>query len=313
MRVDRYLLLNGMNIIGKKYWYFAISLIIIIPGIIALFLWGLNLSIDFTGGSRLTLSFKNGVNSKTLSAVENTLGAEKIKVYSTQESNNLLFVKTQVIDQNQNKKFQADLEKKIGTFKEEEFETIGPTIGGETTTNAILAVIIASILIVLYISWSFRKVPKPASSFRFGVCAILALIHDVLVVMGLYAILGHFFGVETDSLFLTAVLTIIGFSVHDTIVVFDRIRENLKRTTNLPFAQVVNESILQTLDRSLNTSLTVILVLFALLLFGGETIRWFVVALLIGIISGTYSSIFNASPLLVVWQEWTEKRRKKNA
>ncbi|OGH06441.1 MAG: protein-export membrane protein SecF [Candidatus Levybacteria bacterium RBG_16_35_11] len=299
-----------MNIIGKKYWYFAISLIIIIPGLIAFILWGLNLSIDFTGGSRLTLSFKNGINNKTIDTVKGTLTSEKIKVYSVQESNNLLFVKTQVLNENQNKKFVSDLNKKSISFKEEEFETIGPTIGAETTTNAILAIIIASILIVLYISFSFRKVPKPTSSLRFGVCAIIALIHDVLVIIGLYAILGHFFGVETDSLFLTAVLTIIGFSVHDTIVVFDRIRENLKKTVNMPFAQVVNESILQTLDRSLNTSLTVILVLFALLLFGGETIRWFVVALLIGIISGTYSSIFNASPLLVVWHEWREKRRK---
>lgn len=300
-----------MDIISKKYWYFLISLIIIIPGMIAFFLWGLNLSIDFTGGSRLTLSFKNGVNAKAVNAVKDTLSKQKIKVYSIQESDKLLFVKTQVIEQNQNKKFLESLKGKVKDFKQEEFETIGPTIGSETTTNAILAIIIASILIVLYISFSFRKVPKPASSFRFGVCAIAALIHDVLVVIGLYALLGHFFGVETDSLFLTAMLTIIGFSVHDTIVVFDRIRENLKRTVNMPFAKVVNESILQTLDRSLNTSLTVILVLSALLFFGGETIRWFVVALLIGIISGTYSSIFNASPLLVIWHEWSEKRKKK--
>jgi len=153
-------------------------------------------------------------------------------------------------------------------------------------------------------------VPKPASSLRFGVCAIIALIHDVLVVVGIFAILGHFFNVEVDSLFVTAVLTVIGFSVHDTIVVFDRIRENLKRMMGTSFPRIVNESILQTLDRSLNTSLTVILVLFTLLLFGGETIRWFVVALLVGIISGTYSSIFNASPLLVLWQELAEKRKK---
>jgi len=301
-----------MNIIGKKYWYFAISLIVIIPGMIALFLWGLNLSIDFTGGSRITLSFKNGVNNKTINTVSKAFSEGKIKVYSVEQSNNLVFIRTQVIDQNQDNKFLTDLKSKINSSKQEEFETIGPTIGSETTTNAVEAVILASILIVLYITWSFRKVPKPASSFRFGICAIIALIHDVLVVVGLYSILGHFFGVETDSLFLTALLTIIGFSVHDTIVVFDRIRENLKRATNMSFSQVVNESILQTLDRSLNTSLTVILVLIALLLFGGETIRWFVVALLIGVVSGTYSSIFNASPLLVVWHEWKEKRRKKN-
>ena len=137
------------------------------------------------------------------------------------------------------------------------------------------------------------------------------MLHDVLLLLGVFSILGHFFGVEIDSLFVTAVLTVIGFSVHDTIVVFDRIRENLKRVGSENFAQVVNDSILQTLDRSLNTSLTVVLVLFALLLFGGDTIRWFVVALLIGIISGTYSSIFNAAPLLVIWQELSQKRLKR--
>ena len=168
----------------------------------------------------------------------------------------------------------------------------------------------ASLLIVVYITYVFRKVPKPASSFRFGVSVVLALLHDVLVVVGLFSLLGHFFKVEVDSLFVTAVLTIIGFSVHDTIVVFDRIRENLEKMAGRPFEQIVNDSILQTLNRSLNTSLTVILVLFALLLFGGETIRWFVVALLVGVISGTYSSIFNAAPILVVWHQWSLKRKK---
>jgi len=197
------------------------------------------------------------------------------------------------------------------TYRQESFETIGPVIGSEITANAVKAVIVAAILIVLYISWSFRKVPKPASSFRFGICAIIALLHDALVLIGLFSLLGHFFHVEVDSLFVTAVLTVIGFSVHDTIVVFDRIRENLlKSGSGVAFEQIVNDSIVQTLSRSLNTSLTAILVLLSLLLFGGESIRWFVVALLIGIISGTYSSIFNAAPLLVVWQDWERRRRK---
>jgi preprotein translocase subunit SecF len=212
------------------------------------------------------------------------------------------------MDQSQNNKFIISLSKEFKDVKQQEFETIGPVIGQETTLNALKAVGIASILIILYITWSFRSVPKPASSFRFGICAIIALIHDVLVVVGVFAILGHFFGVEIDSLFVTAILTIIGFSVHDTIVVFDRIRENLRRNGGENFAKTANESIIQTIGRSLNTSLTVILVLFTLLLFGGESIRWFVVALLIGIISGTYSSIFNASPLLVLWHEFSARR-----
>jgi preprotein translocase subunit SecF len=298
-----------MNIIGHKNWYFGLSLLIIIPGIIAIFLWGLNLSIDFTGGSRLTLSFNNAVDNNRVQVVDKSLKDAKIKVASIEKSNKLIFVRTSPMDQNQNSKFINVLSKDFKDVKEQEFETIGPVIGQETAFNALKAVVMASILIILYITWSFRQVPKPASSFRFGVCAVIALIHDVLVIVGVFAILGHFFNVEIDSLFVTAVLTIIGFSVHDTIVVFDRIRENLKKMGGADFSKTVNESIIQTIDRSLNTSLTVVLVLVALLLFGGESIRLFVIALLIGVISGTYSSIFNASPLLVLWQEISDKRK----
>ena len=300
-----------LDIIGKKNLYFALSLIVVAPGLIALLLFGLNLSIDFTGGSRLTVSFPQKVEKTTSDKIKNTLTKENLKVSTVETSGNSLLIRTSPMDQKQNIKFVNTLSKEFKGAKETQFETIGPTIGAETTANAIKAVILASILIILYITWSFRKVPKPASSLRFGVSAIIALIHDVLVVLGIFAILGHFFGVEVDSLFVTALLTVIGFSVHDTIVVFDRIRENLRKSQG-SFPQIVNDSILQTLDRSLNTSLTVLLVLFALLLFGGETIKWFVVALLIGVTSGTYSSIFNASPILVVWQEWSEKRKSKN-
>lgn len=301
-----------MDIIGKKYLYFALSLLVVIPGFVSILLFGLNLSIDFTGGSRIALSFNQTVNAETVSIIKTILTEQKVKVPTIEKSNNLVFIRTSTIDEKENSRFMEELSRKY-VVKENSFETIGPTIGAETTANAIKAVIVASILIVLYITWAFRKVPKPASSFKFGVCAIIALIHDVLIVVGIFAILGHFFNIEVDSLFVTAVLTIIGFSVHDTIVVFDRIRENLIRTGGMSFAKIVNDSILQTLDRSLNTSLTVILVLLSLLLFGGESIRWFVVALLIGIISGTYSSIFNASPLLVVWHEISVKSKTENA
>ena len=299
-----------MDIIGKKNWYFGFSLLVLIPGIIALFLWGLNLSIDFKGGSRLTLGFKDTVSNSNIAAVTKILEDQKIKVASIEKSDKVIFARTTPIDSVQNNKFISSLAKEFKDVKEQEFETIGPTIGQETTLNALTAVLIASILIILYITWSFRQVPKPASSLRFGICAIIALIHDVLVVVGVFAILGHFFNVEVDSLFVTAILTVIGFSVHDTIVVFDRIRENLRKTGSANFAKTVNDSILQTIDRSLNTSLTVILVLIALLLFGGDSIRLFVIALLIGITSGTYSSIFNASPLLVLWHEQSNKRQE---
>jgi preprotein translocase subunit SecF len=300
-----------INIIGKKYWYFLISLIVIIPGIVSLILFGLNLSVEFTGGSNLTLAFPSKVSNKELTQISGVFTQNKIKIQNLTTSGNQVFIKSQPVSQSQDILITAELKKGLGTFEQQSYETIGPTIGAETLQNAIYALIVASILIVIYITWSFRSVPKPTSSFRFGVCAIIALIHDVLVLIGLFSIFGHFFGVEIDSLFVTAVLTVIGFSVHDTIVVFDRIRENLRRVGGENFGEVVNDSILQTLDRSLNTSLTVVLVLFALLIFGGETIRWFVVALLVGVISGTYSSIFNASPLLVVWQEILQKRFKR--
>jgi len=300
-----------MNIIKHKNWYFGLSLLVIVPGLIAMLIWGLNLSIDFTGGSRLTLSFKNVASNSNINAVNNVLKAEKVKVASIEKSDKLIFVRTSPMDQSQNSKFITSLSKNFADVKEQEFETIGPVIGQETALNALKAVVIASILIILYITWSFRQVPKPASSFRFGVCAIIALIHDVLVVVGVFAILGHFLSVEIDSLFVTAILTVIGFSVHDTIVVFDRIRENLRKMGGSDFPGTVNESIIQTIGRSLNTSLTVVLILIALLLFGGESIHWFVVALLIGVVSGTYSSIFNASPLLVLWHEIRNRKGKK--
>jgi preprotein translocase subunit SecF len=299
-----------IDIIGKKYWYFLISLIIIIPGIISLILFGLNLSIEFTGGSRLTLSFPKEVSSGQISTVKTVFEQNKIKVATIEKSGKAVFVRSGPVDEKQDIQIISEIKSKLGNVEQQSYETVGPTIGSETLRNAISALIVASILIVLYITWSFRSVPKPTSSFRFGVCAVIALIHDVLVLLGLFSIFGHFFGVEIDSLFVTAVLTVIGFSVHDTIVVFDRIRENLRRIGGENFSEVVNDSILQTLDRSLNTSLTVVLILFALLIFGGDTIKWFVVALLIGIISGTYSSIFNASPLLVVWQDILQKRKK---
>lgn len=293
-----------MNIIKHKNLFFAISLFVIIPGIISLLLWGLNLSIDFTGGSEVTLEIpqEKQLTQKDLTAIQTSFLSVHEEVATLQPFGNKVTVRSVPMNQKNHLQVLSSLQQAIPGIKEDSFQTVGPTIGSETLVNAVKAVLLASVLIVLYIAWSFRSVPKPASSWRFGVCAIAALLHDVLVVIGIFSLLGHFLHVEVDSLFVTALLTVIGFSVHDTIVVFDRIRENLRRE-HAPFAVVVNDSILQTLTRSLNTSLTVILVLFALLLFGGQSTTWFVVALLIGVVSGTYSSIFNASPLLVFWQE----------
>jgi preprotein translocase subunit SecF len=297
------------HIVEKKLWFFIISLVIIIPGIISLLLFGLDRSIDFTGGTRIQLQFPKTITQQTKDDISKVFVSEKLPTPQIQVSGKEVFLKTAPLSDAESKKILEMLSKKVGTFKQEEFATVGPTVGKEITLNALKAVAISSLLIVLYIAYSFRAVPLPTSSWKFGVCTIIALLHDVLVLLGLFSLLGHFFHVEIDSLFVTAVLTVIGFSVHDTIVVFDRIRENLKKVSGVPFPKVVNDSILQTLGRSLNTSLTALLVLSTLLIFGGESIRWFIVALFIGIASGTYSSIFNAAPLLVLWEEIDAKRK----
>ena len=222
------------------------------------------------------------------------------------ENNNTYEVNTQTdLVTNDSAKLNAILASLRGTFGFvyiQDHSSVGPSIASETTTNAILAVALAAVFILFYITIAFRKVGSWSLRFRFGASAILALLHDAFVVLGLWAIFGHFFNFKVDTLFLTAVLTVIGFSVHDTIVVFDRIRENLSRRSSESFGTVVDTSLIQTLSRSLNTSLTVLMVLTAEVLFGGSSIQQFVLALLIGIASGTYSSIFNASMILYVWQ-----------
>lgn len=299
-----------MDIIGhRKIWY-LISTILIVPGILALIFWGLNFGLDFKGGTSLEVRF---TENKPVGQVQDSLkdlNLNNLTVVST--SQNGILIKTGVIDQTKHNQI-TDALNKIGENKEASYESVGPTVSGDIRNKAIMAVIFASLGIILYIAFAFRQVPKPASSWKFGVCAIIALIHDLLFVIGTFAILGHFFHIEINSLFITALLTIMGFSVHDTIVVFDRIRENLRKHPSLAFAENVNNSILQTLNRSLNTSLTVLIVLSSLYFLGGDTLKNFILALLVGITIGTYSSIFNASQLLVSWQGWSMNRlQKKN-
>ena len=300
-----------MNIIGRRKIFYLISLLFIVPGILSILVFGLKLSPDFTGGSSITILFEKEVSEKQVSFINSSLEKQEIKVISVEPTGNVVIVRTPPIDEKQNSEFVRNLTTEFENASEEEFSTIGPVIGRETMLNALKAVVLAAILVVVYITIVFRKVPKPASSIRFGVSTVVALVHDVLVVFGAFAILGYLWNVELDALFVTALLTVIGFSVHDTIVVFDRIRENLNKNVNDSFEKTVNDSILQTIGRSLNTSVTVIFVLLALLLFGGESIRWFVVALMVGVISGAYSSIFTASPVLVDWHNFSLKRARK--
>jgi preprotein translocase subunit SecF len=296
-----------LNIVGKRYWYFLLSLLVIIPGLVAIGLtWAdtgqpFRLAIDFTGGTLLELKFAKPQSFQTDDVVkifgQFDLSANDVHVQPA--GNDTLLIRTKTIDNETKLKAEELLRARYGDFTEQRAESVGPAVGAEVAQRAAVAVMLATIAILLYITWAFRRVPQP---FRYGVCAIIALIHDTLVVMGVAAIFGLLFGWEVDALFLTALLTVIGFSVHDTIVVFDRIRENLSRIRGIPFEEIVNHSILQTLDRSINTVLTTLFVLSALILFGGITIRQFAITLFIGIFSGMYSSIFNAAPLLVVWE-----------
>ena len=290
-----------MNLMKYKLLYFLFSTLLILPGLYYLVTSGLKLGIDFTGGALLEYKVEQTVGGEQLREVISKQGIEVGQITTSGE--NTYIIRTKPVEQEKLNELNTKLTEEFGQVEVRRTENVGPVIGKELEQKAILATAVASLAIVLYIAFSFRKVPKPTSSWRFGAAAIVALIHDVLMVVGAFAILGRYWGVEIDTLFVTALLTVIGFSVHDTIVVFDRIRENLIKNINRKFTEVANISVVQTLGRSLNTSLTVVFVLLALLLFGGETIKWFVVALLIGIISGTYSSIFNATALLTYWEE----------
>jgi preprotein translocase subunit SecF len=337
-----------LDLVGKRYLFFLISLIIIIPGVISLALFGLKLGIDFTGGTYWEVVPQSAdVNTNEVAQLLKANGQSDVAVQKATLIVGQVTTPTLVMRMPNISPDQKDALTKVlvdhgivsGTVQtvsassttpvtatatttgttapaagtttvtrllpgqEIQFNTVGPTIGSEVASRAILSVFAASLGILAYLWYAFRRVPN---AIRYGVCAVLALLHDVLVVVGIFSLLGEFFGIEIDALFITAMLTVIGFSVHDTIVVFDRIRENLLRRRFDSFEKVVNYSLVQTLTRSINTSLTVIFTLSALFLFGGVSIRDFVLALLIGIVSGTYSSIFNASMMLVVWEnkEW---------
>jgi preprotein translocase subunit SecF len=294
------------NILKYYKFFFCVSGIILIFGIVSLSVYHLKLGIDFKGGSQIQLQFKQPVD---VTKVQDAVRLQNLGNFQIQTaSNNGLIIETQSLSKDQHDQLLAKIQATAGNFTETEYNSIGPVIGKQLTQDAFLQLLFVSLGIVFYIGYAFRKVTKPVTSWRFGWAAVIALIHDLLFVLGVFSILGHFKGVEIDSLFVTAMLTVLGFSVHDTIVVFDRIRENLRVYAGQSIEFVVNHSISQTLVRSLNTSLTVLFVLLSLLLFGGETIRYFVFALFIGIIVGTYSSIFIASPVLVLWQKWKTKQ-----
>jgi preprotein translocase subunit SecF len=284
-----------MNIVGRRNWYFLLSLAIILPGILSMLFFGFRLGIDFQGGDQYNLVFKEPVQA---SAVQREVDRFNVEATTQQAGPYSVIVTTKPLSVQQETTIRADLFKAFRVDGgKSSYAQVGPTIAKELVLGAGGLIAIASILIVAYLSVRFN--------YKFAICAILALLHDVFVLTGVYSILGKIFNSplgEINTLFVTAALTVIGFSVHDTIVIFDRIRENLRQASRLSFEQNVNLSIIQSLARSLNTSMTVVFVLVALFLISPQSIKGFTLALLIGIVSGTYSSIFNASPLLVVWR-----------
>lgn len=286
--------------------YFLISGLALAVSVFAIFSWGLKYSIDFTGGSSVEYRFSA---EKSTEEVENIIKKAKLDFPKEIKSNQRAVYQFKFgpeFNQEKLEKYSNDLEifskEKVELLR---FETVGPTLSSEILKKTLVAIVIGSMGILSWVAWQFR-------SIRFGVCAIFAMAHDSIILLGAFAILGYYLGVEVDILFVTAMLTILSFSVHDTIVVYDRVRESQKKSANISFVDLANKAVSETMVRSLNNSLTIIFMLFALFLMGGETIKWFVLALLVGTVSGTYSSPFVAVPLLVVWDKITKKSLKSD-
>ncbi|MDO8462966.1 MAG: protein translocase subunit SecF [bacterium] len=288
-----------IDINGQRTRWFSISIALVALSIVAVGVWGLNIGIDFTGGTLMELAFTGErPDAPALVAEMSVLGAERVKVQTAGEHS--MIVRGAPFSQEFHEQVVAAFD---GRATEVRYELIGPTIGRELTRKTLIAIALALIAIVLYVAWAFRKVSGELASWKYGVVAILALLHDVIIPIGVFAVLGKFLNVEVDAAFIAAALTIIGYSVNDTIIIFDRVRENLATTHGKSFGEIVNLSVNQTFARSLNTTLTTFLALLAVFFFGGASLRYFALALLIGIGVGAYSSIFIAAPLLAVWKE----------
>ncbi|PIU03950.1 protein translocase subunit SecF [Candidatus Shapirobacteria bacterium CG08_land_8_20_14_0_20_39_18] len=290
-----------INFMKFKWLYFLLSAIVLVPGIISLLLFGLKPSIDFTGGSLLEYRFDQKVDQ---SKIESVLKDKKINYSSIQLSGeNTYLIRAASLDAQMGTVIKTALEEQLKqTPQEFRFENVGPILGQELLIKTFMAILLAAGFIMSYVGYAFKNL-------RFGICAILAMFHDSFVMLGIFSLLGHFAGVEVDTLFVTAMMTILSFSVHDTVVVYDRIRESQKKMPGVSLVDLINKAVTETMSRSLNNSLTIIFMLLALFLLGGDTVKWFTFALLIGTISGTYSSTFTAAPLLVIW-DIIEKRGK---
>lgn len=300
-----------MNVIKNKWIFLGFSGLLVLASIYGLFAFRLQPSIDFTGGTLWQIQFNQPVSQDALAT---TLHKDFLLVDATvskQESTNAFIIRTKEMTEANHQDFTKRLKQSFGDFTELSFESIGAVIGSELASKAFWAFGINLIAISLYVAYAFRKVSVPVSSWKYALITLITLFHDAIIPLGLFTFLGHFAGIEVDINFIVAVLVVIGFSVHDTIVVFDRIRENLRLHggANSDFGALVNRSINETFARSINTSLTLIIVLVTLFILGAASLKYFILAILVGTIAGTYSSIFVASPLLVVWQKVSSKKR----
>jgi len=299
-----------MTIIGLRTYWYSISAVLVAASIGALAVWGFNFGIDFSGGSLMELEFTG--NNVPSEIIRDTFQREEIIISTFQQTGESgVLIRTRDLDEETHQRVISALHGAGTEFTEKRFVSIGPVIGSELKRKAVIALLLVVVMIVLYIAWAFRHVSKPITSWKYGLVAIAALLHDVLIPAGLFSYLGATRGVEIDALFVTALLTVLGFSVHDTIVIFDRIRENLQRYKGISFEEVVERSVQENIIRSINTSLTLFFVLVTLFIFGSESTRYFALALGVGTIVGTYSSIFFACPILVTWQHWQDKRRAR--
>ncbi|MDD2753479.1 MAG: protein translocase subunit SecF [Candidatus Portnoybacteria bacterium] len=305
-----------INVVGRRKIFYTFSILLIGAGIFSTLYWGflqsghlLRFGIDFTGGSFIEIEFAQArPEAKAIKDVLSGLGLGDAAVQSAGDRG--IIIRTKDLDEPSHQRALQALAS-LGALEEKKFDSIGPVVGEELKGRAYLSIITVLFLIVIYIAFAFRKVSRPVASWKYGLAAIIALFHDIFIPIGVFSVLGHYLGVEIDLLFVTGLLTILGFSVHDTIVVFDRIRENLRKGLGENFKDTVNISINQTMTRSINTSLTVFLTLLAIFIFGGESVKYFSLLLMIGVFFGTYSSIFVASSLLVTWEDWRQKRIAK--
>ncbi|OGF24610.1 protein-export membrane protein SecF [Candidatus Falkowbacteria bacterium RIFCSPLOWO2_12_FULL_45_13] len=300
--------MTNFKIIQKRKIWLTISGVLFVVFAAALFIWGFKFGIDFTGGSLLEVTYQGA--RPTVSQVESGLADLKLSSLiiqpvgdhdmllrfqeTTEESHQAILAKLNDL---------AKTENNDNSVVEQRFESVGPSIGAELKVKSLWAIFFALVAMLSYITYAFRKVSRPVASWKYGSAALIAMFHDAVITMGVFAFLGHYYAVEINTPFVAALLTVIGYSVHDTIVVFDRIRENLPKS-NFDFEGTVNVSLNQTLARSINTTMTTLLVLFSIVIFGGSSIRSFALALAVGIFIGTYSSIFVAPPLLVIWERW---------